>query len=116
MDAAIFYVLVGSVVVAALARNRGWPAPLLVTVVALAASFLPFVPEIEIDDGTVAGSDGRITAPRAQGLRCLLERGTGIARAAAGKTPAQALRDTLTHEGVILEDEETRFPFARPAG
>lgn len=49
MDVAIFYVLVGSVVVAALARNRGWPAPLLVTVVALAASFLPFVPEIEID-------------------------------------------------------------------
>lgn len=49
MDAEIFYVLVGSVAVAAVARWRGWPAPLLVTVVALAASFLPFVPELEID-------------------------------------------------------------------
>ena len=48
MDAEIFYVLVGAVVVAAIARWRGWPAPLLVTVVALAASFLPFVPEVEI--------------------------------------------------------------------
>ncbi|WP_250646020.1 cation:proton antiporter domain-containing protein [Microbacterium tenebrionis] len=34
---------------AAIARWRGWPAPLLVTVVALAASFLPFIPEMEID-------------------------------------------------------------------
>ncbi|MGW8483102.1 cation:proton antiporter [Microbacterium sp. NPDC055903] len=49
MDAEIFYVLVGSVAVAAVARWRGWPAPLLVTVVALAASFLPFLPELEID-------------------------------------------------------------------
>ncbi len=49
MDAEIFYVLVGAVVVAAVARWRGWPAPLLVTVVALAASFLPFVPDVEID-------------------------------------------------------------------
>ncbi|MBT2483583.1 MULTISPECIES: sodium:proton antiporter [unclassified Microbacterium] len=49
MDAGIFYVLVGSVAVAAVARWRGWPAPLLVTIVALAASFLPFVPELEID-------------------------------------------------------------------
>lgn len=49
MDATLFYVLVGSVVVAAIARWRGWPAPLLVTVVALAASFLPFIPEMEID-------------------------------------------------------------------
>lgn len=49
MEAGIFYVLVGSVAVAALARWRGWPAPLLVTIVALAASFLPFVPEIDID-------------------------------------------------------------------
>ncbi|WP_091227342.1 sodium:proton antiporter [Microbacterium sp. 3J1] len=49
MDAEIFYVLVGAVVVAAIARWRGWPAPLLVTVVALAASFLPFMPELEID-------------------------------------------------------------------
>lgn len=49
MDAEIFYVLVGAVVVAAIARWRGWPAPLLVTVVALVASFLPFVPDVEID-------------------------------------------------------------------
>ncbi|WP_447913663.1 cation:proton antiporter [Microbacterium phyllosphaerae] len=49
MDAEIFYVLVGAVVVAAIARWRGWPAPLVVTVVALAASFLPFVPDVEID-------------------------------------------------------------------
>ncbi len=49
MDAALFYVLVGAVIVAAIARWRGWPAPLLVTVVALAASFLPFVPELAID-------------------------------------------------------------------
>jgi CPA1 family monovalent cation:H+ antiporter len=49
MEAGIFYVLVGSVAVAAFARSRGWPAPLLVTVVALAVSFLPFVPDIDID-------------------------------------------------------------------
>lgn len=49
MDAEIFYVLVGAVIVAAIARWRGWPAPLLVTVVALAASFLPFMPEMTID-------------------------------------------------------------------
>jgi CPA1 family monovalent cation:H+ antiporter len=49
MEAGIFYVLVGSVAVAAFARWRGWPAPLLVTVVALAASFLPFVPDLDID-------------------------------------------------------------------
>lgn len=49
MDAEIFYVLVGAVAIAAVARWRGWPAPLLVTVVALAASFLPFLPELTID-------------------------------------------------------------------
>ncbi|WP_149083626.1 MULTISPECIES: cation:proton antiporter [Microbacterium] len=49
MEAGIFYVLVGAVAVAAVARSRGWPAPLLVTVVALAASFLPFVPELDVD-------------------------------------------------------------------
>jgi CPA1 family monovalent cation:H+ antiporter len=49
MDAQIFYVLVGAVTVAAVARWRGWPAPLLVTIVALAVSFLPFVPEVDID-------------------------------------------------------------------
>lgn len=49
MDPELFYILVGSVVVAAIARWRGWPAPLLVTVVALGASFLPFVPDLDID-------------------------------------------------------------------
>ncbi|WP_404473662.1 cation:proton antiporter [Microbacterium aerolatum] len=49
MDATLFYVLVGAVIVAAIARWRGWPAPLLVTVVALAASFLPFIPEMDLD-------------------------------------------------------------------
>ena len=49
MDAEIFYVLVGSVIVAAVARWRGWPAPLLVTVVALAVSFIPAVPNLRID-------------------------------------------------------------------
>lgn len=49
MDPTLFYVLVGSVIVAAIARWRGWPAPLLVTVVALAASFLPFIPTMDID-------------------------------------------------------------------
>lgn len=49
MDAELFYILVGSVVVAAISRWRGWPAPLVVTVVALAASFLPFVPDLDID-------------------------------------------------------------------
>ncbi len=43
MEAGIFYVLVGAVAVAAFARWRGWPAPLLVTVVALAASFRNFL-------------------------------------------------------------------------
>ncbi|MDR6867159.1 CPA1 family monovalent cation:H+ antiporter [Microbacterium resistens] len=49
MDAEIFYVLVGAVLVAAVARWRGWPAPLLVTTVALAVSFIPFVPDLRID-------------------------------------------------------------------
>jgi len=49
MEATLFYVIVGAVIVAAFARWRGWPAPLLVTVVALAASFLPFIPEMELD-------------------------------------------------------------------
>ena len=49
MDAELFYVLVGAIAVAAIARWRGWPAPLLVTIVALAASFVPFVPQLEID-------------------------------------------------------------------
>lgn len=49
MGVELFYVLVGSVAVAAFARWRGWPAPLLVTAVALVVSLLPFVPEIAID-------------------------------------------------------------------
>ncbi|WP_298040697.1 sodium:proton antiporter [uncultured Microbacterium sp.] len=49
MESLLFFVLVGSVIVAAIARWRGWPAPLLVTVVALAASFLPFIPELDVD-------------------------------------------------------------------
>lgn len=49
MDASIFFIVVGAVAVSAVARWRDWPAPLLVTVVALAGSFLPFVPNISID-------------------------------------------------------------------
>ncbi|MFE6997122.1 cation:proton antiporter [Microbacterium sp. NPDC057659] len=49
MDAEVFYVLVGAVLVAAVARWKGWPAPLLVTVVALAASLIPAVPDLDID-------------------------------------------------------------------
>ncbi|MDT0158797.1 cation:proton antiporter [Microbacterium sp. ARD32] len=49
MDASIFFVIVAAVAVAAVARWKGWPAPLLVTVVALAAAFLPFVPNPSID-------------------------------------------------------------------
>lgn len=49
MDSEIFYVLVGAVAVAAVARWRGWPAPLLVTVVALGLSYVPAVPNLEID-------------------------------------------------------------------
>lgn len=49
MGPSIFFIVVGAVAVAAVARSRGWPAPLLVTVVALAASFLPFVPNVAID-------------------------------------------------------------------
>ncbi|GAA5146940.1 cation:proton antiporter [Microbacterium pseudoresistens] len=49
MDVEFFYVIVGAVAVSAFARWRGWPAPLLVTLVALLASFLPFIHEITID-------------------------------------------------------------------
>lgn len=49
MDPLLFYVVVAAVIVAAIARWRGWPAPLLVTAVALAASFLPFIPEMNVD-------------------------------------------------------------------
>jgi len=49
MNTDLFLILVGSVAVAGVARWRGWPAPLLVTVVALAVSVLPVVPDIEIN-------------------------------------------------------------------
>ncbi|NQX12915.1 sodium:proton antiporter [Microbacteriaceae bacterium VKM Ac-2855] len=38
-----------SVAITAVARKRGWPAPLLVTAVALAVSYIPGVPEFEIE-------------------------------------------------------------------
>ncbi len=63
MDATLFYVLVGAVVVAAIARWQGWPALLLVTVVALAASFLPFIPEMEIDGTCGARCRSRHATP-----------------------------------------------------
>ena len=49
MDVELLFVVVGAVLVAAVARWRGWAAPLLVTTVALAVSFLPFVPDLQID-------------------------------------------------------------------
>lgn len=49
MSASLIFVVVGSLAVAAFARWRGWPAPLVVTAVALAVSLLPFVPTLEID-------------------------------------------------------------------
>lgn len=41
--------LLGSLVVSWFARWRGWPAPLLVTVVAMAVSLIPGVPQVDID-------------------------------------------------------------------
>ncbi|MFT4234833.1 MAG: cation:proton antiporter [Microbacterium sp.] len=49
MGAEIFIVLVGSIAVSGFARWRGWPAPLLVTAVALVVSLIPFVPSVSID-------------------------------------------------------------------
>ncbi len=59
MDAEIFHVLVGSVIVAGFARWRHWPAPLVVTVVAIAVAGLSslvtlltgteLLPSMEID-------------------------------------------------------------------
>jgi len=45
----LLILLVGSLAVTGFARAKGLPAPLLVTAVALAASFLPGLPHIEID-------------------------------------------------------------------
>ncbi|RFA14433.1 sodium:proton antiporter [Subtercola boreus] len=50
MDPAeLLLILAGSLAVSALARWRGWPAPLLVVAVALGVSFIPGVPSVEID-------------------------------------------------------------------
>ncbi len=49
MGPELFFVVVGAVIVAAFARWRGIPAPLLVTVVALAASFLPLFQDLAFD-------------------------------------------------------------------
>lgn len=45
----IFVLVAGAVLVAAVCRQRGWSSPLVVTGVALAVSFLPFVPRYEIN-------------------------------------------------------------------
>ncbi len=55
MSGEIFLVIVGALAVASFARWRGWPAPLLVTAVALAASFLPFAPTLAIDGHLLLG-------------------------------------------------------------
>src|SRR5690606_11715916 len=49
MSVDLIFVMAGAVAVAGFARWRGWPAPLVVTGVALLVAFLPFVPNIEID-------------------------------------------------------------------
>jgi CPA1 family monovalent cation:H+ antiporter len=49
MNPDVFYVLVGALAVGALARWRGWPAPLVITVVASLVSLIPAVPAIDID-------------------------------------------------------------------
>lgn len=46
---ALFLLLSGSVLVTAVARRRGWPAPLIVVIFALAVSFLPGVPSFSLD-------------------------------------------------------------------
>jgi CPA1 family monovalent cation:H+ antiporter len=45
----IFVLVMCSVVVTAFARKQGWPAPLLVTALALGVSFIPGVPDFEIE-------------------------------------------------------------------
>ncbi|WP_309067549.1 sodium:proton antiporter [Microbacterium sp.] len=49
MNPEIIYVLVGALAVGALARWRGWPAPLLITVAAILVSLIPAVPVVRID-------------------------------------------------------------------
>ncbi|WP_285725515.1 cation:proton antiporter [Psychromicrobium xiongbiense] len=45
--------LLGALVVTAIARKRGWPAPLLVTGVAIAVSFIPALPAVEINSSVI---------------------------------------------------------------
>lgn len=45
--------LAGSLALTAFARWRGWPAPLLVTAAALAASYIPGMPKFEIDSNMI---------------------------------------------------------------
>ncbi|GAB3567964.1 Na+/H+ antiporter [Spelaeicoccus albus] len=45
--------LAGSLALTAFARWRGWPAPLLVTAAALAASYIPGIPQFTIDSNTI---------------------------------------------------------------
>ncbi len=54
MDTAeLLILLIGSLAVTGFARAKGLPAPLLVTAVALAASFLPGLPAMEIDSEVI---------------------------------------------------------------
>ncbi|WP_028245106.1 cation:proton antiporter [Pseudoclavibacter soli] len=45
----LFSLLTLAVLITALARRRGWSAPLVVVVISSIASFLPFVPQFDID-------------------------------------------------------------------
>jgi CPA1 family monovalent cation:H+ antiporter len=45
----IIALVMGAVLVTAIARRFGWPAPLVVTLAAAALSFLPGLPQVEID-------------------------------------------------------------------
>ncbi|WP_448631545.1 cation:proton antiporter domain-containing protein [Cellulomonas soli] len=45
----VFALVAIAVLVAALCRRRGWPAPLVIVAVGLIASFVPGVPRFEID-------------------------------------------------------------------
>ncbi|WFR68568.1 hypothetical protein P9139_10800 [Curtobacterium flaccumfaciens] len=49
----LLILLIGSLAVTGFARAKGLPAPLLVTAVALAASFLPGLPAMEIDSEVI---------------------------------------------------------------
>src|SRR6195952_3368572 len=49
----LLIILAGSLAISAFARWRGWPAPLLVVAVGLAVSYIPGVPNVEIDSEVV---------------------------------------------------------------